>query len=107
MGKVPASNDILANNEFYSLNDIPVKDANGKLYPKLGDLVRGKMLYLIVNVASNDKLTDVNYKELVRLHYEFKDRGFEIIAFPCNQFNNLEPASDLEIIQFAKNNYDA
>ena len=71
------------------------------MHPKLGDLVKDKMLYLVVNVASNCELTDVNYKELVRLHYEFKDRGFQIIAFPCNQFNNLEPGTDEQIQQFA------
>ena len=45
---------------------------------------------LIVNVASNCGFTP-QYKELQQLYLDFKDRSFEILAFPCNQFGAQEP----------------
>jgi glutathione peroxidase len=40
------------------------------------------------------------------LHQRFKDRGFEVLAFPCNQFAGQEPGSDAEIAEFCRSNYD-
>jgi glutathione peroxidase len=57
---------------------------------------------LIVNVASKCGLTS-QYIGLQNLYEKFKDRGFEIIGFPCNQFANQEPGSDLEIREFCDN----
>lgn len=59
---------------------------------------RGKVL-LIVNVASKCGLTDSNYKELNVLYEKYKDQGFEILAFPCNQFLGQEPGTNEEIQQ--------
>ncbi|KAH0666924.1 hypothetical protein KY285_028130 [Solanum tuberosum] len=59
---------------------------------------RGKVL-LIVNVASKCGLTDSNYKELNVLYEKYKDQGFEILAFPCNQFLWQEPGTNEEIQQ--------
>uniref|UniRef100_A0A3Q7H2Q7 Glutathione peroxidase n=1 Tax=Solanum lycopersicum TaxID=4081 RepID=A0A3Q7H2Q7_SOLLC len=59
---------------------------------------RGKVL-LIVNVASKCGLTDSNYKELNILYEKYKDQGFEILAFPCNQFLWQEPGTNEEIQQ--------
>lgn len=37
----------------------------------------------------------------------FADRGFTVLAFPCNQFGAQEPGTDAEILEFATSNYDA
>ncbi|RUO95920.1 phospholipid-hydroperoxide glutathione peroxidase [Jimgerdemannia flammicorona] len=54
----------------------------------------GKVV-VIVNVASQ-----LNYTQLVQLDEEYKDRGLEIVAFPCNQFGNQEPGTNEEIKTF-------
>ena len=61
-------------------------------------MVKDKKLYMIVNVASKWGFTSKNYKELVLLHQEFAKDGFDIIAFPCNQFGNQEH-NDSQLIQ--------
>ncbi|XP_042398632.1 probable glutathione peroxidase 2 [Zingiber officinale] len=61
---------------------------------------RGKVL-LIVNVASKCGLTHSNYKELNVVYEKYKDQGFEILAFPCNQFMSQEPGSNEEIQEVA------
>lgn len=43
--------------------------------------------------------------QLQSVHDEFKDRGFSVLAFPCNQFGSMEPGSNEEISSFIKNNY--
>lgn len=50
---------------------------------------RGKVL-LIVNVASYCGFTS-QYKQLQELYWKYSERGFHILAFPCNQFGNQEP----------------
>lgn len=49
--------------------------------------------------------TSRNLWELQKVHDEFKDRGFSVIAFPCNQFGKMEPGSNEEINNFIKTNY--
>jgi len=63
----------------------------------------GKVL-LIVNVASRCGFTS-QYRELQDLYAELKDRGLEILAFPCNQFGGQEPGSPQEIEQFCQTHY--
>ena len=48
-----------------------------------------------------------NYQQLVQIHQEFKDRGFEILGFPCNQFREQEPGDSKEIESFARGKYGA
>jgi glutathione peroxidase-family protein len=43
--------------------------------------------------------------ELQQVHDEFKDRGFSVVGFPCNQFGDMEPRSNREIYPFITNNY--
>ena len=69
----------------------------------LGDYA-GKVC-LVVNVASKCGLTP-QYDGLQRLYQRFKDRGFEVLAFPCNQFAGQEPGSDEEIAEFCRTNFD-
>jgi len=78
---------------FSSVFDIPVTTIEGKSYKKLSDLVPKKKAYLFVNVASKWGLTDRDYKQLVQIHKDWKDKGLEILAFPCNQFMGQEPGS--------------
>ncbi|XP_027917194.1 probable glutathione peroxidase 8 isoform X1 [Vigna unguiculata] len=65
------------------------------------DLVtyKGKVL-VIVNVASKCGMTNSNYVELNQLYEKYKDKGLEILAFPCNQFGEEEPGSNDQIKEF-------
>jgi glutathione peroxidase len=60
---------------------------------------------LVVNVASKCGLTP-QYEGLESLYRQDRGRGFEILAFPCNQFKEQEPGSDDEIQAFCKTTYD-
>ncbi|VVB05094.1 unnamed protein product [Arabis nemorensis] len=64
-------------------------------------------LLLIVTVASQCGLTNSNYTELAQLYQKYKNHGFEILAFPCNQFGNQEPGSNEEIVAFACTRFKA
>jgi len=85
-----------------NINDIVVKDMNGKAI-KLSDY-NGKVL-LIVNVASKCGYTP-QYEGLEKIYKKYKDKGFEILAFPCNDFGHQEPGTNDEIKQFCKSKYD-
>lgn len=67
------------------------------------DLYAGKVV-LVVNVASKCGYTK-QYEGLEALYRKYKDRGFVILGFPCNQFGGQEPGSEAEIAQFCKLNY--
>jgi glutathione peroxidase len=64
---------------------------------------RGKVL-LIVNTASQCGLTP-QYAGLEALYREYRDRGLEILGFPCNQFGAQEPAGESEIATFCETQY--
>lgn len=64
---------------------------------------KGKVL-LIVNTASMCGFTR-QYTGLEAIYKKYKDKGFEILAFPCNQFNNQEPGNNNAISDFCKDNY--
>ena len=59
---------------------------------------------LIVNTASQCGFTS-QYQELEALYQQYKDQGFVVLAFPCNQFGAQEPGSNAEIMQFCEVNY--
>ena len=65
---------------------------------------RGKVL-LIVNTASKCGFTP-QYAELEQLYRDYRDRGFEVLAFPCNQFGAQEPGDADEIANFCSLTYD-
>ncbi|KAF2297814.1 hypothetical protein GH714_003601 [Hevea brasiliensis] len=75
-----------------SVYDFTIKDANGNDVDL--SIFKGKVL-LIVNVASKCGLTNSNYTELNQLYEKYKDQGLEILAFPCNQFGEQEPGSNM------------
>ena len=62
------------------------------------------LVLLIVNTASRCGFTS-QYRELQKLYDTYRDRGLEILAFPCNQFANQEPGSEEEIQNFCQTNY--
>ena len=64
---------------------------------------KGKVL-LIVNTASQCGFTP-QYKGLEALYEGFRDRGFEVLGFPCNQFGGQEPGDSKGIAQFCERNY--
>ena len=65
---------------------------------------RGKTL-LVVNVASQCGFTP-QYAGLEALYREFKDRGFAVLGFPCDQFGAQEPGDEAEIATFCSTTYD-
>lgn len=60
---------------------------------------------LIVNTASKCGFTP-QFEGLESLYEKYKDRNFEILAFPCNQFANQEPLSDEKIVEFCSVTYN-
>lgn len=64
---------------------------------------RGRAV-LVVNVASKCGFTP-QYKGLQALYERLHPRGFEILAFPCDQFGHQEPGTDAEIAGFCEKNF--
>ncbi|MDJ0582546.1 glutathione peroxidase [Crocosphaera sp.] len=60
---------------------------------------------LFVNVASKCGLTP-QYSGLVQLDKKYGERGFKVVAVPCNQFGEQEPGTPAEIKEFASSNYN-
>lgn len=90
------------NTDTINIYNITVKTIDGIDKP-LSDY-KGKVL-LIVNVASKCGYTK-QYEGLQKLYEKYKDKGFEILAFPCNDFGGQEPGSNEEIRQFCSTNYN-
>jgi glutathione peroxidase len=84
-----------------SVLDFHVKDIDGKEV----DLAKyhGKVL-LIVNTASQCGLTP-QYKDLEAIYEKYKDQGFEILAFPANEFGDQEPGDNSQIKEFCTTKY--
>lgn len=78
-----------------------VKNIEGKEV-KLSDY-QGKVI-LVVNVASKCGLTP-QYDALEKAYEKYKDKGFVILGFPCNQFGGQEPGSEEEIQKFCTGKY--
>lgn len=85
-----------------SIYDLEVTDINGQRISM--SKYRDKVL-LIVNVASKCGFTP-QYKELEEIYRELSKSGFEILAFPCNQFGAQEPGDSEEIKNFCSLNYN-
>lgn len=82
--------------------DITVKDIDFKATPL--SAYKGKVL-LIVNVASKCGFTP-QYKSLEAAYEKYKDKGFVILGFPCNQFGSQEPGTNEEIKNFCSTKYN-
>jgi glutathione peroxidase len=83
------------------VHEFTVADINGKSQ----DLktYKGKVL-LIVNTASQCGYTP-QYKGLQRVYTTYKNKGFEVLGFPSNDFGGQEPGSNKEIKNFCELNY--
>ncbi|MES2883509.1 MAG: glutathione peroxidase [Pseudomonadota bacterium] len=68
------------------------------------DAYRGKVT-LVVNVASKCGFTP-QYKGLEAVHKQYKDKGFAVLGFPCDQFGHQEPGDEAEIMNFCSLTYD-
>ncbi len=77
-------------------------DLPGGKHQNLADKL-GKVV-LVVNTASKCGFTP-QYDGLEALYKKYQDQGFEIMAFPCNQFGGQEPGSADEIAEFCKVNF--
>ncbi len=64
----------------------------------------GKVL-LVVNTASKCGFTP-QYDGLQALYQEYKDQGFEVLGFPCDQFGHQEPGDDAQIQEFCSLNFN-
>jgi len=102
LSKTEASRELKGNNMEKNIKQINVKDIDGKNV----DLAsyQGKVL-LIVNVASYCGYTK-QYSGLEDLYKEYNSKGFEILAFPCNQFGGQEPGTNEEIKNFCSSKFD-
>jgi len=85
-----------------NIKDISVKDIDGKEIKLSG--YKGKVL-LIINVASECGYTP-QYEGLQKIYEQYKDKGFEILAFPCNDFGAQEPGTNEEIKNFCSAKYN-
>ena len=85
-----------------SIYDFVMKDADGNQV-SLADY-KGKVL-LIVNTATGCGFTP-QYEGLEKLYQQYKDQGFEILDFPCNQCGNQAPGTEKEIVSFCQLNYN-
>jgi glutathione peroxidase len=84
-----------------SIHQFTVRTIDGKDV-SLGEY-RGKVL-LVVNTASKCGFTP-QYEGLEALYEKYRGRGFEVLAFPANNFMGQEPGTDGEIAQFCELNY--
>ncbi|MEN9706155.1 MAG: hypothetical protein RLZZ393_2034 [Pseudomonadota bacterium] len=85
-----------------TVHDFTARDIDGADRP-LADF-RGQVL-LVVNVASRCGFTP-QYAGLQALQRKYRDRGFTVLGFPCNQFGAQEPGDEAEIQAFCRTNYD-
>lgn len=86
----------VANISEYNVKDINLNEVELSVY-------KGKVL-LIVNVASKCGFTP-QYAALQKIYEKYKDQGFEILGFPCNDFGGQEPGTNEEIKNFCVLNY--
>jgi glutathione peroxidase len=84
-----------------NLYDFDVEKADGTRQ-SLADY-RGKVV-LIVNTASKCGFTS-QYSGLEKLYQRYRDKGVEVLGFPCDQFLHQEPAGNSEIQSFCKLNF--
>ncbi|KEG12509.1 trypanothione/tryparedoxin dependent peroxidase 2 [Trypanosoma grayi] len=87
-----------------SIYDFQTLDADHQLY----DLSQHKgHPLLIYNVASKCGYTKSGYETATTLYNKYKDKGFTVLAFPCNQFGGQEPGTELEVKEFVCTRFKA
>ena len=85
-----------------NLYDYTVKDVSGNEVSM--EIYKGKVL-LIVNTATGCGFTP-QYEGLQRLYDKYKEKGFEVLDFPCNQFGNQAPGTNGDIQEFCQLKYN-
>ena len=85
-----------------SIYDIEITTIDGQAQKM--DAYRGKTV-LIVNVASKCGFTP-QYEGLQALYDQYKDKGFAVLGFPCDQFGHQEPGDEAEIQRFCSSTYN-
>jgi glutathione peroxidase len=105
---VPEGSGSIGKEEFHpmvsqtgSIYDFTLNDIDGK--PVALSQFRGKVL-LLVNTASFCGNTP-QYADLETMYEQYRERGFEILAFPANNFGQQEPGSNEEIKSFCYTKY--
>jgi glutathione peroxidase len=104
----PSRSDKLTANGFFSetsmpaLAEIPLQTIAGEKQT-FGDYAGQAML--VVNVASQCGFTP-QYRGLEALYRRFRDKGFVVLGFPCDQFGHQEPGDAAEIQSFCSRTYD-
>lgn len=81
--------------------DFKVRNAKGEEVPMTE--FKGKVL-LIVNTATGCGFTP-QYEGMQKLYEKYRDKGLEILDFPCNQFGHQAPGTEEEITEFCELNY--
>ncbi len=84
-----------------NIYDFPVNKINGAEF-NLSEY-RGKAL-LVVNVASQCGLTP-QYAALEKTYETFREKGFEVLGFPANEFGGQEPGTNTEIVDFCTSKF--
>ena len=87
--------------DFMNIYDFKVRNAKGVEVPMTE--YQGKVL-LIVNTATGCGFTP-QYEGLQKLYDKYKDKGLEILDFPCNQFGHQSPGTEEEIQEFCTLKY--
>lgn len=82
--------------------DFDAKSIDGQIIRL--DAYRGQAL-LIVNVASQCGFTP-QYRDLESIYRKYRERGFTVLGFPCDQFGHQEPGDEAKIKNFCSLNYD-
>ncbi len=95
------SNQVKDSTKMSNIYDVTVKDMDGNMVPL--SKYKGKVL-MIVNTASKCGFTR-QYEGLQTIYERYKDKGFEILAFPSNDFGQQEPGTNEEIYEFCSTNF--
>ena len=85
-----------------NIYDLKVKKRDGEEFD-LSSL-KGKVS-LVVNTATGCGFTP-QYEGIEKLYEKYKDKGFEVLDFPCDQFGHQAPGTDDEIHQFCTAKYN-
>jgi glutathione peroxidase len=84
--------------DIYAFEAVDIKGNNVNLAD-----YRGKVV-LVVNTASKCGFTP-QFAGLEKLYEKFRDRGFAVLGFPCNQFGKQDPGNNGQIEEFCQLNY--
>ena len=75
---------------YDSLWEIGARENDGKIINQLKEIVGDKKCVMVVNISAHSHYSDMNFKALNELYDKFESFGFEILAFPCNQFGHKD-----------------